>query len=76
MPLHSVTASATLVSSPISRSPLSWYDSLQDVKSEYVVYESILFGKVKEGIDVVASHPLITSGVAIGFGSVVLKSTP
>ncbi|KAJ0112072.1 hypothetical protein Patl1_00172 [Pistacia atlantica] len=48
-------------------------DSLQDLKSEYAVYESILFGKVKEGIDVAASHPLITSGVAIGLGSVVLK---
>ncbi|KAJ0093159.1 hypothetical protein Patl1_25943 [Pistacia atlantica] len=79
MPLHSVTL-GLLPNLEISLI----LDSLQDVKSKYVVYESILFGKVKglyylpcylEGIDVAASHPLITSGVAIGFGSVVLKST-
>ncbi|KAF9687699.1 hypothetical protein SADUNF_Sadunf02G0120200 [Salix dunnii] len=48
-------------------------DSLQDVKSEIGVYEDKLFGKVKEGINVAASHPLITSVVAAGMGFVALK---
>ncbi|XP_011017444.1 PREDICTED: uncharacterized protein LOC105120771 [Populus euphratica] len=48
-------------------------DSLQDVKSEIGVYEDKLFGKAKEGINVAASHPLITSAVAVGLGFVVLK---
>ncbi|KAJ4727201.1 Alanine--tRNA ligase [Melia azedarach] len=48
-------------------------DSLQDVKSKYAVYEDIVFGKVKEGIDIAASHPFITGGVAIGLGSLLLK---
>ncbi|KAJ6320589.1 hypothetical protein OIU78_015889 [Salix suchowensis] len=48
-------------------------DSLQDVKSEFGVYEGKLFGNVKEGINVAASHPLITSAVAVGLGLVALK---
>ncbi|CAK7347838.1 unnamed protein product [Dovyalis caffra] len=48
-------------------------DYLQDVKLEIGVYEDKLFGKVKEGINVAASHPLITSAVAVGLGLVVLK---
>ncbi|TXG62601.1 hypothetical protein EZV62_009595 [Acer yangbiense] len=47
--------------------------SLEDVKSEYAVYEDKLFGKVKEGIDIAASHPLITGGVSVGLGCLVLK---
>ncbi|KAK2650680.1 hypothetical protein Ddye_018169 [Dipteronia dyeriana] len=47
--------------------------SLEDVKSQYNVYEDKLFGKVKEGIDVAASHPLITGGVSVGLGCLVLK---
>ncbi|KAL5862253.1 hypothetical protein ACOSQ3_003533 [Xanthoceras sorbifolium] len=47
--------------------------SLEDVKSEYAVYEDKLFGKVKEGIDVAASHPFITGGVAVGLGCLGLK---
>ncbi|KAM7508805.1 hypothetical protein LguiA_019258 [Lonicera macranthoides] len=49
------------------------YDSLQDVKSEVNVYEDIVFGKIKEGVLLAASHPLITSGVVIGSGLLVLK---
>uniref|UniRef100_A0A6N2MUA4 Uncharacterized protein n=2 Tax=Salix viminalis TaxID=40686 RepID=A0A6N2MUA4_SALVM len=48
-------------------------DSLQDVKSEFGVYEGKLFGNVKEGINAAASHPLITSAVAVGLGLVALK---
>ncbi|KAL9396741.1 hypothetical protein Peur_010994 [Populus x canadensis] len=48
-------------------------DSLQYVASEIGVYEDKLFGKAKEGINVAASHPLITSAVAVGLGFVVLK---
>ncbi|XP_050204146.1 RGS1-HXK1-interacting protein 1 [Mercurialis annua] len=48
-------------------------DSLQDVRSEIVVYEDMLFGKVKDGINVAASHPLITTGVATGLGFVLFK---
>lgn len=78
---------------------------MQDVKSEFGVYEGKLFGNVKgievftvhvvigvqdfylffevlklgdffrvEGINVAASHPLITSAVAVGLGLVALKS--
>ncbi|XP_024450121.1 uncharacterized protein LOC7453945 isoform X1 [Populus trichocarpa] len=48
-------------------------DSLQYFTSEIGVYEDKLFGKAKEGINVAASHPLITSAVAVGLGFVVLK---
>jgi hypothetical protein len=48
-------------------------DSLHEVKSEANVYEDLIFGKIKEGILLAASHPLITSGVVIGSGLAVLK---
>ncbi|KAK2981455.1 hypothetical protein RJ640_017477 [Escallonia rubra] len=48
-------------------------DSLQDLKSEYSAYEGIAFGKLKEGIRIAASHPVITSGVVVGSGLLVLK---
>ncbi|KAF5732910.1 hypothetical protein HS088_TW17G00443 [Tripterygium wilfordii] len=48
-------------------------DSLQDVKSIYNQYEDLLFARLKDGINVAASHPLITGGVAIGVGSLTLK---
>ncbi|XVE76911.1 hypothetical protein DITRI_Ditri13aG0018300 [Diplodiscus trichospermus] len=48
-------------------------DSLEDVKSQLSVYEDMVVGKVKEGINIAASHPLITSGVAVGLGFLVLK---
>ncbi|KAJ6722686.1 RGS1-HXK1-INTERACTING PROTEIN 1 [Salix koriyanagi] len=41
--------------------------------SEFGVYEGKLFGNVKEGINVAASHPLITSADAVGLGLVALK---
>ncbi|XP_040991402.1 uncharacterized protein LOC121238551 isoform X2 [Juglans microcarpa x Juglans regia] len=43
-------------------------DSLQDLKSEYASYEEVFFGKIKEGVVIAASHPVITSGVAAGAG--------
>ncbi|OMP00667.1 hypothetical protein COLO4_12468 [Corchorus olitorius] len=48
-------------------------DSLEDVKSQLSVYEAMVFGKLKEGIAIAAEHPLITGGVAVGLGAVVLK---
>ncbi|KAL3624517.1 hypothetical protein CASFOL_031185 [Castilleja foliolosa] len=37
-------------------------DSLQDLKSEYITYEDIAFGKIKEGFLYAYSRPLITTG--------------
>ncbi|XWS35643.1 hypothetical protein CRYUN_Cryun20dG0014400 [Craigia yunnanensis] len=48
-------------------------DSLEDVKLQLSVYEDMVFGKVKEGINIAASHPLITSGVTVGLGFLVPK---
>ncbi|GMN56333.1 hypothetical protein TIFTF001_025442 [Ficus carica] len=48
-------------------------DSLQDVKSEIRAYEDLVFGKIKEGVLVAASQPLLTGGVATGLGILVLK---
>uniref|UniRef100_A0A2P2JS95 Uncharacterized protein n=1 Tax=Rhizophora mucronata TaxID=61149 RepID=A0A2P2JS95_RHIMU len=48
-------------------------NSLEDVKSELGVYENIFFGKVKEGVQIAASRPLITGGIAFGLGLVVFK---
>ncbi|XP_022770228.1 uncharacterized protein LOC111313760 [Durio zibethinus] len=48
-------------------------DSLEDVKHQIGVYEDMVFGKVKEGINIAASHPLITGGAAVGLGFLVLK---
>ncbi|XP_034708880.1 RGS1-HXK1-interacting protein 1-like [Vitis riparia] len=45
----------------------------EDVKSEYDVYEDLAVGKIKEGILVAASNPLITSGVCVGLGCLLLK---
>ncbi|KAK6918600.1 hypothetical protein RJ641_017022, partial [Dillenia turbinata] len=48
-------------------------DSLNDLKEEYGAYEEKFVGKIKEGIVVAASHPMITSGVVLGLGLVSLK---
>nr|GMC86949.1 RGS1-HXK1-interacting protein 1 [Ipomoea batatas] len=48
-------------------------DSLQDVKAEYHVYEDLTFGKIKEGISIAASHPLITIGAFLSLGFLGLK---
>ncbi|XP_037497590.1 RGS1-HXK1-interacting protein 1 isoform X2 [Jatropha curcas] len=48
-------------------------DSLQDFKSEFDAYEDMLFGKVKEGVKIAVSHPIITGGVAVGLGLALLK---
>ncbi|KAI3444741.1 hypothetical protein Pfo_001406 [Paulownia fortunei] len=50
-------------------------DSLGDVKSEYSAYEEIVFGKIKEGFLLASSHPLITTGAALGVGFLGLKRT-
>ncbi|GAV84575.1 hypothetical protein CFOL_v3_28019 [Cephalotus follicularis] len=48
-------------------------ESMKDVKAQYEVYEDMLFGKVKESVNVAASHPLITGGAVVGLGLLVLK---
>ncbi|KAI4354775.1 hypothetical protein L6164_003614 [Bauhinia variegata] len=48
-------------------------DSLDDLKFQYNAYEDLLFGKMKEGVLVAASHPMITCAVTAGLGLVVLK---
>ncbi|KAI3416834.1 uncharacterized protein J3R85_015106 [Psidium guajava] len=48
-------------------------DTLQEVKSKYDAYEDIFFGKIKEGIEIAASHPILTAGVVTGPGFIVLK---
>ncbi|KAK4768935.1 hypothetical protein SAY86_027085 [Trapa natans] len=48
-------------------------DSLQDVKSAYAAHENIFFGKIKEGVDVAASHPMLAAGTMAGIGLLVLK---
>ncbi|RAL48980.1 hypothetical protein DM860_001300 [Cuscuta australis] len=48
-------------------------DTLQDVKAEYHVYEDLTFGKIKEGIDVAASHPLTTTAALFSLGVLFLK---
>ncbi|XP_042016940.1 uncharacterized protein LOC121764975 [Salvia splendens] len=50
-------------------------DSLQELKSEYNTYEDIAFAKIKEGFLLAYSHPLITTGVVVGVGSLGLKKT-
>ncbi|XP_055821711.1 RGS1-HXK1-interacting protein 1 isoform X2 [Solanum dulcamara] len=48
-------------------------DTLQDLKSEYSVYEDLVFGKVREGLLLAASHPLATTGAFLGVGVLGLK---
>ncbi|CAJ1780737.1 unnamed protein product [Sphenostylis stenocarpa] len=48
-------------------------DSLDDFKSQYNAYEDLLFEKIKEGVLVAASHPVITCGAAASLGLLVLK---
>ncbi|KAL2336920.1 hypothetical protein Fmac_011366 [Flemingia macrophylla] len=48
-------------------------DSLDDLKSQYNAYEDLLFGKIKEGVLVAASHPVITCGATAALGLLVLK---
>ncbi|GER46470.1 3-hydroxyisobutyryl-CoA hydrolase-like protein 1 [Striga asiatica] len=50
-------------------------DSLQDLKSEYITYEDIVFGKIKEGFLYAYSRPLITTGAVLGVGFFGLKRT-
>ncbi|XP_071718267.1 RGS1-HXK1-interacting protein 1 [Rutidosis leptorrhynchoides] len=50
-------------------------ETLRNLKSDYHVYEDIVFGKIKEGVYFTASHPFATSGLVIGSGILALKST-
>ncbi|XP_043700127.1 uncharacterized protein LOC122650790 [Telopea speciosissima] len=48
-------------------------DILQDKKSDYHAYEDDFIGKIKEGIVLAASNPMVTCGVAAGVGFLTLK---
>ncbi|CAH1439750.1 unnamed protein product [Lactuca virosa] len=50
-------------------------ETLQDFKSDYNVYEAIVFGKIKEGVYFAAAHPFATSGLVVGSGVLAVKST-
>ncbi|XP_057437242.1 RGS1-HXK1-interacting protein 1 [Lotus japonicus] len=47
--------------------------ALDDFKSQYNAYEDLLFGKIKEGVLVASSHPVITCGAAAATGLMVFK---
>ncbi|KAL0711332.1 hypothetical protein Bca4012_018310 [Brassica carinata] len=49
-------------------------DSLREIASEYSVYEHMVFAKIKEGVNVAASHPLTSGSLAFGVGIFALKS--
>lgn len=48
-------------------------DTLNDVKAEYRVYEDLTIGKIKEAIDVAASHPLTATAAFFSLGFLCLK---
>ncbi|XP_060218919.1 RGS1-HXK1-interacting protein 1 [Lycium barbarum] len=48
-------------------------DTLQDLKSEYSIYEDLVFGKIREGLLLAASHPITTTGAVLGVGVLGLK---
>ncbi|KAF8053683.1 hypothetical protein N665_1382s0001 [Sinapis alba] len=50
-------------------------DSLREIASEYNVYEHLVFAKIKDGVNVAASHPLVSGGLAFGVGIFALKKT-
>ncbi|CAH8306492.1 unnamed protein product [Eruca vesicaria subsp. sativa] len=50
-------------------------DSIREIVSEYNVYEHMVFAKIKDGVNVAASHPLISGGLAFGVGIFALKKT-
>ncbi|TYJ96628.1 ATP-dependent DNA helicase SRS2-like protein [Cucumis melo var. makuwa] len=52
---------------------LSDQESFWEAKSELAAYENLVFGKIRDGILVAASHPLISCGVATGMGFLVFK---
>ncbi|KAL6557267.1 hypothetical protein OROMI_017617 [Orobanche minor] len=50
-------------------------DSFQELKSGYITYEDLVFGKIKEGFLFASSRPLITTGAVLGVGFLGLKRT-
>ncbi|KAJ0736880.1 hypothetical protein HanLR1_Chr06g0200751 [Helianthus annuus] len=50
-------------------------ESLKDLKSDYHVYEDLVFEKIKEGVYFTASHPFATTGLVFGSGILALKRT-
>ncbi|XP_028804631.1 uncharacterized protein LOC114759598 [Neltuma alba] len=47
--------------------------ALHDLKADYNAYEELLFRKIKEGVDIAASHPIITCGATAALSFLVLK---
>ncbi|KFK37300.1 hypothetical protein AALP_AA4G239300 [Arabis alpina] len=50
-------------------------DSLREIASEYSVYEHMVFGKIKDGVNVAASYPVLSGALAFGVGIFALKKT-
>ncbi|RWR80645.1 hypothetical protein CKAN_00929500 [Cinnamomum micranthum f. kanehirae] len=48
-------------------------ESLETIKDQFGAYENLFFGKIKEGVFLAASHPLISCGIAAGLGIVIFK---
>ncbi|CDY51580.1 BnaC06g42480D [Brassica napus] len=47
---------------------------LVEIVSEYNVYEHMVITKIKDGVNVAASHTLISGGLTFGVGVFALKS--
>ncbi|MED6160229.1 hypothetical protein PIB30_049442 [Stylosanthes scabra] len=47
--------------------------ALDDVRAQYNVYEDLMFAKIKEGVLVAASHPMITCGTTSALGVLAFK---
>ncbi|CAF2058624.1 unnamed protein product [Brassica napus] len=50
------------------------YDFIREIVSEYNVYEHMVITKIKDGVNVAASHTLISGGLTFGVGVFALKS--
>ncbi|KAL4567181.1 hypothetical protein LXL04_022756 [Taraxacum kok-saghyz] len=77
--LESAISATTLrlcqIKSTSSAHLLMAFDSLKDLKSDFNVYEDIMFQKIKESFCFTVAHPLGTSGVVIGLGVLGVKRT-
>ncbi|KAJ4956768.1 hypothetical protein NE237_013551 [Protea cynaroides] len=71
-----IKAASTRLSEILSTSSAHLHmtlDMLQDMKSDYHAFEDAFFGKIKEGLIIAASKPVVTCGVAAGLGILTLK---
>ncbi|XP_023736402.1 uncharacterized protein LOC111884327 [Lactuca sativa] len=54
---------------------ITTFDSLQDLKSKFNIYEDIMLQKMKESFCFAVAHPFATSGVVFGSGFLSAKRT-